>query len=83
MKGIGKASGKPYDFNIQTGYAHVMDDHGVLGDFPEKFEFTLAQDQKPYERGSYVLAPSSLFVGRDGKLELKTVLTPAKSKPAA
>lgn len=78
MKGIGKTSQKPYDFNIQTGYAHVMDEQGVLCEFPEKFEFTLPNGQAPYERGLYTVAPSSIFVGRDGHLEFRTILSPVQ-----
>ena len=76
MKGIGKTSNKPYDFHIQTGYAHTIADTGVLSDFPDKFEFTLRDGQPPYPRGEYQLSPSAILVGRDGKLEVSTLLKP-------
>jgi len=74
MAGIGKISGKPYDMNFQTGYAFTVSADGVLADFPDKFEFVLGKDQKPYERGSYTLAPSAAYVDRDGHLSIKTRL---------
>ena len=76
MKGIGKTSGKPYDFHIQTAYAHTISDTGVISDFPDKFEFTLRDGQAPYPRGAYELAPNAIAVSRDGKLEIVTVLKP-------
>ena len=81
MKGIGKTSGRPYHMRIQTVYAHTINKEGVLGDFPDKFELALDEGELPYHAGQYTLQPSSLYVSRDGKLELRPRLTPAP--PAA
>jgi len=80
MKGIGKTSGRPYDMNFQTAYAFTVDKNtGAVVDFPDKFEFTLETGQLPYSRGTYTLAPSALYVGRDGHIEVTTRLVPVKS----
>lgn len=84
MEGVGKTSGKPYSMNFQTAYAHTVDKDGVLNDFPEKFEFILDKDQKPFARGDYSLQPSSIYVGRNGNLELGApVLKSLELKKAA
>lgn len=71
MKGIGKTSGKPYDMNFQTVYAHTSDQSGQPLPFPEKTEIILPTD-KPngYPPGMYTLSPDSLYVGRNGNLEV-------------
>lgn len=68
LKGVGKTSGKPYDMNIQTGYASVIDSDGQVSEIPEKFEFVLAADQRPLQRGKYTLSPSSIFIDRNGRM---------------
>lgn len=84
MEGVGKTSGKPYSMNFQTAYAHTVDKDGVLNDFPEKFEFILDKDQKPYVRGDYSLQPPSIYVGRNGNLELGApILKSLEAKKAA
>lgn len=83
MKGIGKASGKPYHMRIQTAHAFTVSPDGVLAEFPDKFEIALEENQLPYARGSYTLQPSALFVSRDGKLDVRPRLAPVPSKTAA
>ena len=83
MKGIGKTSGKPYHMRIQTVYAHTMSPEGVMADFPDKFELALDDGQNPFPRGVYTLAPSSVFVSRDGKLDIRPRLVPIPAKAAA
>lgn len=78
--GVGKVSGKPYDFNIQTAHAFTVSDQGVVAEFPDKFEIMLDKGQAPYARGSYQLSPSAVYVSRDGRLECRPRLIPA---PAA
>lgn len=68
LKGVGKQSGKPYDMNIQTGYASVIDADGTVSEIPEKFEFVLERDQQPLARGKYTLSPSSIYVDRNGRI---------------
>ena len=74
--GIGKSSGKAYDFNIQTAHAFTMSDDGVMQEFPDKFEMILDKDQPPFPRGHYTLSPSSVYVSRDGRLECRPRLVP-------
>jgi hypothetical protein len=83
-KGISKTSGKPYDMDFQTGYAHTFDKKtGQPNPYPEKIELTL--DKNPagmpeaYEPGEYQLHPASLFVGKYG-LEVAPKLVPLVKK---
>jgi hypothetical protein len=77
MKGIGKTSGKPYHMRFQTAHAFTVGKDGTIAEFPDKFELILEADQVPYARGSYSLAPSALYVSRDGNLECSPRLVPA------
>lgn len=82
MKGIGKASGKPYHMRIQTGHAFTVDPvTGAIAEFPDKFEIALEADQVPFARGAYTLQPSAVYVSRDGRLEVRPRLAPVA--PAA
>lgn len=88
MKGIGKASGKPYHLFFQNAYLYTYGPDGKPNELPDKFEIMLDTDSltgRPasYLPGKYVLHPCSLFVGRDG-LSVKPVLRPViPAKPAA
>lgn len=82
-KGISKTSGKPYDMNFQTGYAHTFDKKtGKENPYPEKIEITL--DNNPqgmpevFPPGVYQLHPASLYVGKFG-LEVAPKLVPVKA----
>jgi hypothetical protein len=76
VKGVSAKNGKPYELRIQTGYLHSIDADGVAGEIPDKFEFILGDGENAYPRGNYLLAPSALFVGRDGRLSVNTRLVP-------
>ena len=82
VEGISAKSGKPYKLRIQTAYLHSVSDDGVVGDFPDKFEFILADGQDAYPRGQYTLSPSAVQVSRDGRLEtrVRLVAIPAATK---
>ena len=84
MKGIGKVSGKPYHMRIQTAHAFTVSPDGVVAEFPDKFEIALDEGQIPYPRGHYTLSPSAVFVGREGRMEVRPRLVPlaAAAKPA-
>jgi len=82
MKGIGKTSNKPYDLNFQTAHAFTVSPDGVLCEFPDKFEIMLDAGQPPFARGTYTLAPSAVYVSRDGNLDIKPRLIPAPVKAA-
>jgi hypothetical protein len=77
LKGIGKISGKAYHMRIQTAHAFIVDKDGVVGEFPDKFEIALEEGQIPYPRGTYTLAPSSVYISRDGKFECRPRLVAA------
>ncbi len=83
MKGIGKTSGKPYHMRFQTGYAYTVDKAGVVVEFPDKFEISLEADEAPYARGDYMLAPSAVFVNRDGRLDMRPRLQPVPTTNVA
>lgn len=83
MKGVGKASGKPYHMRIQTGHVFTVAADGVVSEFPDKFEIALDTDQTPYPRGTYTLSPSAVFVNRDGRMDVRPRLVPVPSKSAA
>lgn len=80
LKGIGKTSGKAYHMRIQTAHAFGVDKDGAIGEFPDKFEISLDDGQFPYQRGTYTLSPSSVYVSREGRLEMRPRLVPV---PAA
>ncbi|CAG0973115.1 hypothetical protein BURK2_01413 [Burkholderiales bacterium] len=74
--------GKPYKLRFQTGYGHTVDKDGNAPPFPEKFEIMLENDQPAYAPGDYQLHPSSVYVNRDGRLDISARLTPLTKKPA-
>lgn len=82
MKGISKAN-KPYHMRIQTAYAFPVDADGVVSEMPDKFEIALDADQSPYARGKYTLQDSSVFVSRDGRLEVRPRLAPVAASKTA
>lgn len=83
MKGIAKASQKPYDLNFQVAYVHTCDKQGNANPYPEKTELMLDKDEKgspiSYPVGDYTLAPASIQIDRMGNIELRPVLTPLKT----
>lgn len=81
MKGVGKTSGKPYHMRFQKAFAFTVDKDGVISEFPDKFEIILEDGQAPYARGSYSLGAASIFVNRDGNLDVSAKLI-AATKPA-
>ena len=83
MKGNSKTSGKPYHMRIQTAHAFTVQPDGTISEFPDKFEIALEDGQQPYPRGKYTLLPSSLYVSRDGRLEVRPRLTPVSAKSSA
>lgn len=82
LKGISRTSGKPYEMRFQTGYAHTVDEQGNAAPYPEKIEMSLEKDQSAYAPGEYQLHPSSVYVNRNGRLDISARLTPLPKKPA-
>ena len=62
ISGTSKA-GKPYHMRKQAGWAYTYDQMGALNPFPERIEFSLADNQEPFPIGNYTLSPASFFVG--------------------
>lgn len=87
MSGVGKTSGKPYSLAFQDAYFHTIDKDGVAAPFPQKVEIFAPKDERgnpaAYAPGDYVLAPSSITVGRDGRLAIDPVLMPIKAAVAS
>lgn len=82
MEGIGKASGKPYKLAFQDAYFHTIDKDGSVAPFPQRVEIFAPKDANgnpvAHQPGEYQLAPSSIYVGRDGKLVIEPVLVPLR-----
>ena len=79
MKGIGKASQKPYDLDFQMIYIHTSDKLGHVNPFPERVEIMLEKGPNGpvfYPVGKYMMADSSIYVDRGGNLAVKPVLIP-------
>ena len=74
LKGVSKASGKPYHVRLQTGYAFTIDHDGSASEIPEKFELVLQHDQRPYEPGDYTLDSYSVYIDRNGRMSINPKL---------
>lgn len=87
LSGNSKASGKPYNLAFQDAWFHLFDKAGKPDPYPTKVELMLeiAQDGAPlfHAPGEYVLHPSSIYHGRDGKLNLYPRLMKAPAPRAA
>lgn len=83
LKGTSKSTGREYHLRIQTAYAFCVAPDGSVAEYPEKFEISLDRDQPAYARGAYRLAPSAVYVNRDGRLDLSPRLVPVSTPAAA
>ena len=72
--------GKAYSFSAQEIWVWTMDKDGVMAPFPTKTECILEKGQSPHPIGVYSLSPSSLYVGRSGRLEVSPRLAPDLGK---
>lgn len=86
QRGNGKVSGKPYDMNFQTVWAHTSDRNGNPNPFPEKVEIILEKNEQGaplfFPVGEYTLAPNSVYVDRGGNLSISPRLLALKPKAA-
>lgn len=82
LKGTSAKTGKAYEMRFQNAYAHTVDEQGNTAPYPEKIELMLEKDQPVYAPGEYQLHPPSLYVSRNGRLEVSARLTPLSKKPA-
>jgi len=71
-------SGKPY--TICEGYAYELGKDGKPLPHPTRVEWFLGQEEQPPAPGVYLLAPASLYVGRDGRFAVAPKLVPAPQK---
>lgn len=87
QSGNAKATGKPYSLDFQTVYVHTYDRKGNPNPYPEKVEILLDRDQSGaalfYPVGEYVLAPASIYVARNGDLDISPRLQALKAEPKA
>ncbi len=87
QSGNAKASGKPYSLNFQTCWFHTCDRTGQKLPYPEKAEIILEKDTDGaplyYPVGEYTLAPSSVYIDRNGNLAISPRLTPIQRAPKA
>lgn len=85
QSGNAKATGKPYSLDFQTVWIHTSDRAGNLLPYPEKVEIILEKDKTGaalfYAPGDYALAPSSVYVDRNGSLAIAPRLVPLKPAP--
>lgn len=85
QKGVSKTTQKPYSMSFQDAWLHLFDRAGKPDPHPTRVELTLehAEDGAAlfYPLGEYTLHPSSIYVGRDGRLAITPRLLKA-SPPA-
>lgn len=85
QSGNAKATGKPYSLAFQTVWMHTYDRSGKPNPYPEKVEIILDKGEDGaaiyYPPGEYTLAPSSVYVSRNGDLSISPRLV--QLKPAA
>jgi hypothetical protein len=86
QRGTAKASGKAYDLNFQTVWFHTFDRNGSKNPYPEKSEIILEKNEQGaplfWPIGEYTLAPSSVYVDRNGSLAISPRLIALKPKAA-
>jgi hypothetical protein len=75
--------GRDYHMRMQTAHAFTVTPEGVIAPFPDKFEILLDEDQLPYAPGNYQLSPSAIFIGRQGRMEVRPRLTPEAARKSA
>jgi hypothetical protein len=73
-----KTDGKQFSFREQEAWAFLTDANGKPQPYPQRMLISLGDNQEPYKPGVYHLAPSSLFVGDFGSLQIgRVALVPA------
>ena len=77
IAGISKKNQKEYSFRVQEAYLHS----GTA--YPEKFEVTLDDDARPYAAGMYSFGSDSIYINRQGRLDISARLIPQENKLAA
>jgi hypothetical protein len=70
--------GKSY--RMQAGYVHTLGPDGRPQPHPVRAEWFLNRDEQAPAPGAYLLAPSSIYVDRGGRLSIAPKLVPAPVK---
>jgi len=85
IEGTSVRTNKPYSFRTQEAYISTFDPKtGKPHPYPQRIEITLGDEQTPYAVGDYQLSPFSLYVDRNGRLNVSPRLEPVRtSNPAA
>ncbi|MCV2216862.1 G5P family DNA-binding protein [Thauera sp. Sel9] len=79
-QGISGRTQKPYMIREQEGWGFFYAVDGRPHPHPQRVRLTLEDEQAPYPKGLYVLAPESLFVDRWGQVSIRAKLRPAAVK---
>jgi len=77
--GISSKTQRPYTIREQQAFAHVFEKDGTASRYPKEIKLSLRDDTPAYAAGDYTIAPSSVFVGEFGRMELMPVLVPIKA----
>jgi len=72
-------SQKGQQFRICEGYAFTLGVDGKQHPHPTRVEWFLRREEQPPAPGFYLLAPTSIYVDRQGRFALAPVLVPAPS----
>ncbi len=80
--GMSKRTNQPYTMRSQEGWALLHSSAGPQP-YPTRIELNLEEGQPPFQPGTYMLDPASLYVGQFSKLSLgRLLLSPVSAKSA-
>lgn len=82
-QGTSVRTGKPYSIREQEGWGYFLASDGRPHPHPMRIRLTLEDEQAPYPRGNYVLAPESFYPDRFGQISCRAKLRPVAAAPAA
>lgn len=83
-RGVSAKTGKPYQIREQEAWMFGYDRDGKAHPHPQKIKLTLDDDQQPYQIGSYILDPASIYVDRFGQVAIRARLrAPVQQAKAA
>lgn len=86
LEGKSARTNKDYKFKIQNAWVWTLDPQTKeYPSYPQKIELMLDFESEPYPVGFYELDLSSIYVNRQGRLDVSPKLAPVKvpAKPAA
>jgi len=83
-EGVSQNTGKSYGFQTQPAYIWTFDpESNQEHKWPKEIELMLDLNQQPYPIGIYYLDASSIYVNRQGRLNVSPRLIPASPTKAA